>query len=707
MTEPQRPEGANRLYFEKSPYLKQHAMNPVDWYPWGPEAFEKARKEDKPILLSIGYSACHWCHVMEHESFAVTETAQLMNEWLVCIKLDREERPDVDTLYMAAVQSLTGQGGWPLNVFLTPDLKPFYGGTYFPPQPAYGRPSWKQLVVAIGKAWKDKEQRERIVQDSTKMADALKTMGQAEAPEAELKSAWMDAAFASFHRAFDEKLGGFGQAPKFPMPVNQEFLLRYALHKTKDSESAKHMVLLTLRQMALGGIHDHLGGGFARYSTDERWHVPHFEKMLYDNAQLAVNYLEAFQLSGDTKLAAVAHGIFDYALRDLKSPEGAFYSAEDADSLAADGEKIEGAFYVWERPEILAALGQDQGLRFCAAYGVLEHGNVQHDPHGEFYEKNVLYRDEAVEEDEASLAADRKILFELRAKRPRPHRDEKILTSWNALMITALAKGWQVLGDKEYLEAARKAAKFILDTQYDRKERKLYRRWAEGQRAVEGMADDYAFMVQALLDLYESDGDTQWLAQAEEINGLAQEYFFDSKTGAYFNAREGSDKNLLVRFQEAQDNVEPSAASIQASNLLRLNLFTAKPAYREQAILALKALGPIMQKSPRACGAMLSALDMALSPSEHVVVIGEPESVMLKGLRAVYAPHRALVALKPGVKSGLAFADGFAMKDGKATAYICVDQAWQASDKRCGGGLQIIERPLVRGRHTKAMPIWI
>jgi uncharacterized protein YyaL (SSP411 family) len=682
----------NRLQFEKSPYLLQHADNPVDWYPWGPEAFAKARLEDKPILLSIGYSTCHWCHVMEHEAFSVEDTAKLMNEWLVCVKLDREERPDVDTLYMSAVSALTGQGGWPLNVFLTPELKPFYGGTYFPPQPAFGRPSWKQLVLAIGKAWKDKEQRQRILEDSSKMAEALKTMGAPSAPEAQLKPEWLDAAFASFHRAFDENLGGFGDAPKFPMPVNQAFLLRYALRGLKESEEARHMALVTLKQMALGGIHDHLGGGFARYSTDARWHVPHFEKMLYDNAQLAVNYLEAGQLSGDSVFFDVARGIFDYVLRDLGAPQGGFYSAEDADSLTPEGEKVEGAFYVWTEKEILGILGLDAGRRFCAVYGVLEKGNVRHDPHGEFYQKNVLYRDDAVEVGALDLAAWKAQLFQIREKRARPHRDEKLLCSWNALMITALAKGWQVLGDEKYLDQARKAANFILEHLYDAAGRKLYRRWADSERAVEGMADDYAFFIQALLDLYESDADTKWLGLAEELNALCQEYFFDAESGAYFNARQGSDEHLLVRFQEAQDNVEPSAASVQALNLLRLNLFSAKPLYRAQALLALKCLGSIMEESPRACGAMLCALDMALGSQKHIVVVGDLESALLKSLRSVFSPYRALIALKPGGKNSLPFAASFTLKDGKPTAYICADQNCQLPSTDIEEALGLLRR---------------
>ena len=672
---------SNRLIHEKSPYLQQHAHNPVDWYPWGEEAFEKARKEDKPILLSIGYSTCHWCHVMERESFEDHNTAIEMNKWLVCIKVDREERPDVDSVYMSAVQTMSGQGGWPLNVFLTPELKPFYGGTYFPPQPSYGRPSFIQLVVGVGKAWKDPEQRKRILIDGNKITEALQEMGRPGEASESLKASWLDGAFESLKRSYDHERGGFGGAPKFPMPVNFGFLERYALRKKNDE--ARDMALHTLRCMAWGGIHDQLGGGFARYSTDEDWHVPHFEKMLYDNAQLAVSYLEAYQSSGDALFAEVAKGIFSYVLRDLKAPEGGFYSAEDADSLEG-AEKVEGAFYVWTQAEIMQALGNELGEKFCKAYGVQEHGNVTHDPHGEFHEKNVLFAANPSD----GLEAARKTLFEIRAKRPRPHRDEKILTSWNGMMISALAKGWQVLGDKAYLAAARKAESFLCDAMLDSKEARLYRRWAGGERKVEGTADDYAQLAQAELDLYESDGKPESLKRAAELMGLCQKYFYDPASGAYFMTREGHDKNVLARFQETQDNVEPSAASVAANNLLRLAGFTGNAQYRRDAEQALKALGPIMEKSPRAAGAMLSALDMALSPSLHAIVVGGGD--MAASLRKAWAPHRILIELKDGEKSELAFAENFKMKGGKPTAYICVDQACKLPTTELGEALKLM-----------------
>jgi uncharacterized protein YyaL (SSP411 family) len=671
----------NHLSHEKSPYLKQHANNPVDWYPWGEEAFAKARAEDKPILLSIGYSTCHWCHVMERESFEDHNTALAMNQWLVCIKVDREERPDVDALYMAALASMSGQGGWPLNVFLTPELKPFYGGTYFPPLPAYGRPSFVQLVNAIGKAWHDPEQRKRVVEDGDKLASALADMGRPGEGADSLKEAWLDGAFQALKRSFDSERGGFGGAPKFPMPVNFGFLLRYA--KRAKSGEAQEMVLHTLRCMAWGGIHDQLGGGFARYSTDENWHVPHFEKMLYDNAQLAVSYLEAYQSSREEFFADTARGIFRYALRDLLSPQGAFYSAEDADSLEG-AEKIEGAFYVWTQAEIMAALGETLGAKFCKAYGVEEHGNVRHDPHGEFHEKNVLFAANPSE----GLEEAREILLALRAKRPRPHRDEKILTSWNGMMVSALAKGWQVLGEKSYLEAARRAERFLWDTMFDRKEGKLYRRWAEGERKVEGTADDYAQLCAAELDLYESDGNGESLERALEFSALAQKYFYDASSGAYFMTRQGHDANVLARFQELQDNVEPSAASVQVTNLLRLAGFTANLQFRRDAEQALKALGPVMEKSPRAAGAMLAALDLALSPQLHAVVVGE--GGLGAALRAAWAPHRILISLKDGEKSKLPFAENFSMKEGKPTAYICVDQACRLPTTDTGQAVELL-----------------
>jgi uncharacterized protein YyaL (SSP411 family) len=667
----------NRLIHEKSPYLQQHANNPVDWFPWGAEAFAKARAEDKPILLSIGYSTCHWCHVMERESFEDLNTAREMNRWLVCIKLDREERPDVDSVYMAALQAISGQGGWPLNVFLTPGLKPFYGGTYFPPLPSYGRPSFIQLVTAVGKAWKEPGQRQRMLEDSSKISEALKAMGEPGPSAPQLKEEWLKKAYESLARSFDSAKGGFGGAPKFPMPVNFGFLLRYS--KRTGEPHAKDMVLHTLRCMAWGGIHDQLGGGFARYSTDEDWHVPHFEKMLYDNAQLAVSYLEAYQASQDPFFAETARGIFSYVLRDLRAPEGAFYSAEDADSLEGE-EKVEGAFYAWTKAEIMEALGPELGARFCKAYGVEEQGNVAHDPHGEFHLKNVLFAanpSEGLEEARAKL-------LELRSRRPRPHRDEKILASWNGLMLSAFAKGFQVLGDEAYLEAALKAEAFLWETLFDAGEGKLYRRWAQGERKVEGVADDYAAMAAAELDLAESGAGPAHLERAKELMLRFREYFYDAESGAVFSSRQGSDPELLARFQEMQDNVEPSAASLAAFNCLRLAGMTGENSWRVMAEKVLLALGPVMEKSPRAAGAMLGALDMALSPSLHVLVLGGGE--LLKGLRAAWAPRRILLS----EAEPLDFAKGFTKKDGKPTAYICVDQACKLPVTDLEEGLRLL-----------------
>ncbi|OGR84578.1 MAG: hypothetical protein A2901_05995, partial [Elusimicrobia bacterium RIFCSPLOWO2_01_FULL_54_10] len=465
----------NALKNEKSPYLLQHAENPVDWHPWGEEAFKKARDENKPILLSIGYSTCHWCHVMEDESFSNPEIAKVMNENLVSIKVDREERPDIDKIYMTAVQMMTGQGGWPLNVFLTPDLKPFYGGTYFPPENRWGRVGWAELVGKVGQTWRDPQESIKIRTSADDITSQIGSFMAGRAQEGELKAALLREGFKALQADYDSVLGGFGGAPKFPMPVNHNFLLSYG------TPEALEMVQATLRAMARGGIYDQLGGGFSRYSTDEKWHVPHFEKMLYDNSQLASVYLDAYVAGGDEFLAKTARETLDYCLRDMTSPEGAFYSAEDADSPVPGGDhKSEGAFYLWTKKEILGLLGSENGEIFSYVYGVQDHGNAESDPQGEFADKNILFLARSVEQaaaefktsDErvsAALESGRAMLLRTRSQRPRPHLDDKILTGWNGLMISALARGWQVLADPKYLDAARKAARFLSAELFDAK----------------------------------------------------------------------------------------------------------------------------------------------------------------------------------------------------------------------------------------------
>ena len=684
----------NQLQFEKSPYLLQHKDNPVHWLPWGEEAFAKAKAEDKPLLISIGYSTCHWCHVMEHESFEDAKVAALMNQYLVCVKVDREERPDVDRVYMNAVTALTGQGGWPLNCFVTPEGHPFYGGTYFPPEQRYQRPSWSMLVEAIGKAWKDPSQRLRIVKDADSLTTAIKRLEEQATPVDALKPEWMDAALAAFRRTYDSQQGGFAQAPKFPMPVNQHLLLRLAKHYAKTGKKAEaaeaaDMALNTLRRMAMGGIYDHLGGGFSRYSVDERWHVPHFEKMLYDNAQLATNYLEAYQLSGDKAYEDVARGILDYLLRDMHSPEGGFYSAEDADSLppgsAPGTRKAEGAFYVWEKHELVEALGQEAADRFANAYGAQADGNVQNDPHHEFPRKNVLFRSESLVSEigrdhrqgldlEADLAASRAKLFAVRAQRPRPQRDEKILASWNGLTLSAFAKAAQVTGDARYLKGAQDLAQFFHSKMWESHEALLYRRYADGERKVEGQADDYAYLAAGLLELYQADFDPRWLQWSQELLRSAKTRFYDEKDGLYFLAGHVGDPRLPARVKDSHDNVEPAPPSIFAEAQLKLWALTGDEAWRSQAEKTLKGHGADMERAPRALPYMIAVMGELLDPPAHVVIAGKrgeaSTEALLKSLRQAFHPGLALLLAEEG-QALPGYAQGFKMKAGQAQAYVC------------------------------------
>jgi uncharacterized protein len=719
----------NHLANEKSPYLLQHVHNPVDWYPWGLEAFEKARREDKPLLVSIGYSTCHWCHVMERESYENEGLAQLMNEYLVNIKLDREERPEVDKIYMTAVQAMTGSGGWPLNVFLTPDLQPFYGGTYFPPAPRWGVPGWGDVVTHIGKAWRNPTERQKILQAGQQMTDALKQYASAAAAPAEGRKEWLAAAVQTLADGYDASRGGFGPAPKFPMPVYHHFLLRYSASRSSSSADVQSssfpaavsgestlelnvdpplktagddksrsaeddglkMSLHTLREMSRGGIYDHLGGGFARYSTDANWHIPHFEKMLYDNAQLTMNYLDAFQLSGDSEFRRIARETLDYVTRDMTAPQGGFYSAEDADSLPNDHSlhKTEGAFYVWEKSEIVSLLGSEAAELFCFRFGVRDDGNAAQDPHNEFIKKNILYaahpiaetaRKFNLSEEKASKALDdaRRTLFVAREARPRPHRDDKILSAWNGLMISAFARAYQVFGEKKDLHAAQQAAWFIKKNLYDADKALLYRRWRDGDRKYPGIADDYAFVVQGLIDLYEADFDASWIRWAIDLTDSAVRQFYDPERGGFFMAAVGENPDLLVQVKEDQDNVEPAASSVFALALLRLSQLTGSADYRGRAEKTLRAFGATLEQSPRAMPYMLSALDFALASSRQIVIAGEPGApdteALLKVVRSRFAPNQVVMfadaKLFPETK-------GHVPLNGKATAYVCQNFACQ------------------------------
>ena len=668
----------NRLSHEKSPYLLQHAHNPVDWYAWGPEAFEKARVENKPIFLSIGYSTCHWCHVMERESFENDDLAAILNRDFVSIKVDREERPDVDRIYMMFVQATTGGGGWPMSVWLTPDLKPFYGGTYFPPDDRWGRPGFRNVLQQLAAAWLN--DREKIMQSGSEIVEELEkhlSAGPASHPDAGM----LESAYLQFRRSYDSHYGGFGGAPKFPRSVAYNYLFRY-FDRTKNEE-ASDMVQFTLREMAKGGMHDHLGGGFHRYSVDAKWFVPHFEKMLYDQGQLAVSYLEGFQISGDARLADVARDILDYVLRDMTDARGGFYSAEDADSVidpSKGNDKGEGAFYIWTRDEIDSIAGGPAAEWFSYLYGVERGGNVLEDPHGEFTGRNILYQRRTLEEAARffhtveseiakALEATSQKLLAYRGKRIRPHLDDKVLTAWNGLMISAFAKGGFVLQSSVYLDAAKKAADFVLSDMY--RDGILLRRWRNGDAAIPGFLDDYAFFVQGLLDLYESSFKRKYLEAADKLTAKMRELFEDVQDGGFYSTAEG-DSSLVMRIKEDYDGAEPSGNSIAASNLLRLAHITGNEQYGQSAERTLHAFASKMGAQPTAMPQMLAALMRHISPPQQIVLAGDDVSAFVDVLRRRFQPHRAL--LRAG---DVPATQAMTPVDGKASAYVCENFACQ------------------------------
>lgn len=686
-----KPMHTNRLIHEKSPYLLQHAHNPVDWYAWGPEAFEAARKQDKPIFLSIGYSTCHWCHVMERESFENEQIAEILNKYFVPIKVDREERPDVDRIYMAYVQASTGGGGWPMSVWLTPDLKPFLGGTYFPPENRYGRAGFPTVLERVAEAWRT--DREKIVQSSSEVLTHLEEAA-AVIPAGGLDPNALQAGFLQFRRSFDSRLGGFGAAPKFPRPVTHNFLFRYFVRSR--NEEARDMVLATLRAMARGGMHDQLGGGFHRYSVDERWFVPHFEKMLYDQAQLAISYLEAYQITHDAFFAEVARRTFDYVLRDMTDKDGGFYSAEDADSVIDPAKpeiKGEGAYYVWTHGEVGQILGEPAALWFSYRYGVGPHGNVESDPHDEFAGKNILFEAHTVEETakrfsvpvaevERGLADAAEKLLAARSKRVRPHQDDKVLTAWNGLMISALTKGGAILAEPRYSAAARRAAEFILSRMYDAQTGLLLRRYRQQEAAIPGFLDDYAFFTQALLDLYETQFDVHYLETAIQLTGKLSELFEDRQHGGFFSTVSG-DASLLLRMKDDYDGAEPSGNSVAALNLLRLAQMTGRRDFRESAERALQAFASRINGMPSAVPQMLVAYEFSLSKPKQIILVGDrstPEARdMLRVLHERFLPdcivlfvdeasRKALAGYLPAIETMIADHSG-------TTAYVCENYA--------------------------------
>jgi len=640
-TEETRPDDSgkkipNHLINEKSPYLMQHAYNPVDWYPWGEEAFARAEKENKPVLLSIGYSTCHWCHVMEKESFTDPAIALIMNKNFICIKVDREERPDIDRLYITAVTALSGSAGWPLNVFLTPKLKPFFGGTYFPGKSRFGINSWPDLLNKISMAWKDPVAYGKIVGSADALTEILQknlSFGRNITASKQNRQAHIDKAFEYYASVFDGKSGGFGKAPKFPSPSILNFLLAYSSYgkkagKAASAKKALQMADFTLRAMARGGIYDQIGGGFHRYSTDEKWHIPHFEKMLYDNSQLITAYLEAYKITSENYFAKIAGETADYILRDMTSPQGGFYSAEDADSIPVkpdqesseeEQEKIEGAFYVWSRKELDDILGDDAAGIISFHFGVIPGGNAEHDPHGYFEGKNILHVEHTVEETAIKFNLPKEKtariineaknkLYYTRIKREKPHLDDKILTSWNGLMISALCKAYQVLGDKKYLGAAKNAAEFILSDLYDEKTGRLFRRWRDGEKNIPGMGSDYAFLVSGLIDLYDFDSGSKWFETAVLLSEEHLRLFYDAEDGGFYMTGPEHDKNLFLRVKDDSDSVIPSPGSVAIRNLLRLFRITGRMDFAQAAEKTIQAILSEDNFHPASFPHMLAAL---------------------------------------------------------------------------------------------------
>ena len=630
----------NRLAHEKSPYLLQHANNPVDWYPWGQEAFAKARIEDKPIFLSIGYSTCHWCHVMERESFESEAVAKLLNDNFISIKLDREERPDIDRIYMLFVQAATGSGGWPMSVWLTPDARPFFGGTYFPPDNRYGRPGFASLLEHLARAWRT--ERERIESSGVQVISQLKTLAAAGTEEqgGELEEV-LDSTYNYYRRSFDPRLGGFGPAPKFPRPSVLNFLLRYG--QMSGDEEAQPMVFKTLDEMAKGGMNDQLGGGFHRYSVDDRWFVPHFEKMLYDQAQLAISYLEAYQITNEAPFAQTARDIFDYVLRDLTHPEGGFYSAEDADSIidpANPHEKGEGAFYVWDAVEIREHLGVAAAAIFNRRYGVTDNGNVLEDPHNEFRGKNILYQAHEADPESADLLKDAATkLLAVRATRPRPHLDDKVLAGWNGMMISAFARGGQILDEPRYTEAALRAAAFVREKLWC--DGTLLRRYRDGDAAIPGFLDDYACMTNALVDLYETNFDPAHLTWAEQLAERAIALFADP-AGGFFSTPENQ-TDLVLRLKDDYDGAEPSGNSVLTYALLRLARLRARDDFREAAERTLASFQGKMKTGGPGLPQMLVAQMFAAGRPIEIVFAGEPAPEALRVLRTRFLPNAVVL----------------------------------------------------------------
>ncbi|KAF3436401.1 hypothetical protein FNV43_RR23493 [Rhamnella rubrinervis] len=691
----------NRLAAEHSPYLLQHAHNPVDWYPWGEEAFTEARKRDVPIFLSIGYSTCHWCHVMEVESFEDEGVAKLLNDWFVSIKVDREERPDVDKVYMTYVQALYGGGGWPLSVFLSPDLKPLMGGTYFPPDDKYGRPGFRTILRKVREAWDTK--RDMLVKSGAsaiqQLSEALSSSAISNKLADGLPQNALRLCAEQLMQTFDSKYGGFGSEPKFPRPVEIQLMLYWSKRLEHEGKSSKpnevlKMVFFSLQCMARGGIHDHIGGGFHRYSVDECWHVPHFEKMLYDQGQLANVYLDSFSITKDSFYSFVSRDIFDYLRREMIGPEGEIFSAEDADSAESEGaaRKKEGAFYVWTSKEVEDILGEYATL-FMEHYYIKPSGNCDlsrmSDPHNEFEGKNVLIERKSPSEMASKLGIPiekyhdilgecRRKLFEVRSRRPRPHLDDKVIVSWNGLAISSFARASKILkretkgtkfnfpvvgcDPKEYIIVAEKASSFIKKHLYDEQTHRLQRSYRNGPSKAPGFLDDYAFLISGLLDLYEYGGGTKWLVWAIELQNTQDELFLDRKGGGYFNTP-GEDPSVLLRVKEDHDGAEPSGNSVSVINLVRLASMVSGDRsnhYRQNAEHVLAVFKTRLKDMAMAVPLMCCAADMLSVPSrKQVVLVGHKPSLefedMLSAAHALYDPNKTVIHIDPNNSEDVQF----------------------------------------------------
>ena len=699
----------NRLASEQSPYLLQHKDNPVDWYPWGQDAFERARRENKPIFLSIGYSTCHWCHVMEHESFENPAIADVLSRHFVSIKVDREERPDVDRVYMTFVQATTGSGGWPMSVWLTPRLEPFYGGTYFPPEARWGRPGFVEILEEIARVWR--EEQGKVEQSASAIIGRLQSMrsnGAGTVPDISV----LDRTVGEFASSFDSRRGGFGGAPKFPRPSELLFLLRE--HARTRATAPRDMVLVTLRAMALGGMRDHLGGGFHRYSVDADWRVPHFEKMLYDQAQLVLAYAEAAQVTGDRFYAEVAIDTLDYVRRDLTAPGGGFFSAEDADSVPPEHahekhpHKTEGSFYIWRDDEIEQILG-DNAAVFRARYGILPDGNAPADPQGEFTHKNLLYTARSIE-DVASitgrsldgvtdaLQTARGLLMTRRAARPRPHLDDKVLTAWNGLMIAAFARAARTLdGAAGYLQDAQRAARFVHDRLWQPSTGTLLRRYRDGSAGVDAYAEDYAYLVFGLLELFQTDGDPTWLEWAMTLQTRQDELFWDANDGGWFSTT-GKDESVLLRLKEDYDGAEPAASSVSVMNLLTLSHLV--ESFSEKIEPTLGIFSSRVSQSGRVVPMLLAALSAYHAGTPQLVIVGDPAAQDTNSLYEVvrhrYRPTTIVVPVVPQsldkTAALLPWIAGMKMVDGRATAYLCRDFTCESPTTEAGELARLLDR---------------